>query len=73
MHSVAEILRALQLNNLIACVDRDYPLITGRPFCCSPAESGPGFVEVPSVMLSWWENVSWQMRIQLSMGWFWFF
>lgn len=29
MHSVAEILRALQLDNLIACVVRDYLLIIG--------------------------------------------
>lgn len=68
MHSVAGILRALQLNNLIACVVRDYPLIIGRPFCCSPAQSGPGFVDMSSVMLSWWDNVSWEVKIQQSMG-----
>lgn len=73
MHRVAEILCALQLNNLIACVDRDYLFIIGRPFCCSPAKSGPGFVELPSVMLSWWGNVSWEMKIQLSMDRFCFF
>lgn len=67
MYSVAEMLHALQLSNLIACVVRDYLLIIGRPFCCSSSKSGPGFVEMSSVILSW------EMKIQLSMGWFWVF
>lgn len=37
VHGVAEMPRALQLSNLIACVVRDYLLIIARPFCCSPA------------------------------------
>lgn len=35
---------------------RDYLLIIGG-ICCSPAKSGCGFIEMSSVMLSWWENV----------------